>query len=195
MTDARREAVLELAGRYCYDAEHAHQVECMAGTLFLALQPLHQLGREERKLLEYAAILHDIGYFLSTRGHHRHAMHLILTEPWTVLTRSEAGVVANLARYHRKAPPSVMHTAFAVLSEEDQRRVLLLAPLLRIADALDRSHSSLVQELQPDLQPDALVLRVGAVRDVPMEAEALERKQGLFQEVYGCPVRLSVHIV
>ena len=33
----RLEAIMELARRYNYDAGHAHQVECLAGTLFMEI--------------------------------------------------------------------------------------------------------------------------------------------------------------
>jgi len=115
-------AVMELARTYNYDSGHAHQVECLAGTLFMELESLHRLGREDRKLLEYAAILHDIGYFVASRSHHRHALQMILLEPMPQLSRAEKTVIANLARYHRKAPPKPEHTAFGILSEEDRQR-------------------------------------------------------------------------
>lgn len=190
--NARWNAVMELARRYDYDAGHAHQVECLAGTLFMELWSLHQLGPDDRKLLEYAAILHDIGGYISTRGHHRHALQMILTEPWTEFSRDEKTVIANLARYHRKAPPAADHTLFAILSEEDKRRVLLMAPILRIADALDRSHRCLVQELACELQEDTVVLHVGAEEEMPIEAMALKRKCGMFQQVYQRDVQLKV---
>ena len=84
---SRQDAVLEIARRYDYDAAHAHQVECLAGTLFMETEKLHRLGREDRKLLEYAAILHDIGYYLTSRSHHKHALQLIMMEPLIPFTR------------------------------------------------------------------------------------------------------------
>src|SRR5436190_812179 len=145
--NAKLNAILELARRYDYDAGHAHQVECLAGTLFMETQPLHQLEREDRKLLEYAAILHDIGYYVSARGHHRHALQMIMMEPLSEFSREDKTVIANLARYHRKALPTLEHTAYGILSDADKQRVNMLAPLLRLADALDRSHQGLVTEL------------------------------------------------
>src|SRR5437016_11568367 len=117
--DSQRNAILELARRYAYDAEHAHQVECLAGTLFVEMASLHQREREDRKLLEYAAILHDIGTYVSSRGHHRHALQMIMMEPLPDFAREERQVIANIARYHRKALPTLEHTAYAILNDED----------------------------------------------------------------------------
>jgi exopolyphosphatase/guanosine-5'-triphosphate,3'-diphosphate pyrophosphatase len=190
--DTKLKAILELARRYNYDAGHAHQVECLAGTLFMELEPLHRLGREDRKLLEYAAILHDIGYFVSSKGHHRHALQMIMMEPLPELNRIDKTVMANLVRYHRKTLPTLDHTAFGILSEADRQRVLLLSPLLRLADALDRSHRGMVQELFCEIEDDVVVLHLGADLDLPVEAEAVERKADLFRQVYRKDVRLKV---
>ena len=192
MTNPKLAAILELARRYQYDPGHAHQVECLAGTLFMELEALHGLNKDSRKLLEYAAILHDIGYFVSAKGHHRHALNMIMMEPLPELTRDEKTLIANLARYHRKAPPSLDHTAYGILSDEDKERVNRLAPLLRIADALDRSHEGAVQELFCEVRDDVVTLYVGAEKELPVETAAVERKGDLFREVYRKDIRLTV---
>lgn len=185
-------AILELARRYDYDAGHAHQVECLAGTLFMELESLHQLGREDRKLLEYAAILHDIGYYVTARGHHRHGLQMVMMEPLLELPREEKTIIANLVRYHRKAMPTVEHTAYGILSETDKQRVNLLAPLLRLADALDRSHQVQVKELFCDIHDDGIVIYVGSESDLPVEKQAVERKADMFRQVYRRDVIVNI---
>jgi len=190
--NTRLNAILELARRYDYDALHAHQVECLAGTLFMELEPLHRLSREDRKLLEYAAILHDIGYYLTSRGHHRHTLQMIMMEPLLEFDREEKTVIANIARYHRKALPAPEHTAYGVLSDADRRRVDLLAPLLRLADALDRGHRRVVQELSCEWDDTTVTLCVGCDSDLPDEAAAVARKADMFHHVYAREVRLRL---
>ena len=193
--DARRKAILGLAQHYHYDAEHANQVECLAGSLFIDLQQLHGLDDEDRKFLEYAAILHDIGSYLGARGHHRNTLQLIMMEPLMEFSREEKTFLANIARYHRKSHPNLNHTAFALLSEENQKKVWHLAPILRIADALDRSHKAPVNELQCELADDALILHIGASGDMMQEEASLNRRGDLFREVYGREVRLNLRPV
>ena len=182
--NSKLNAVLELARRYDYDSGHAHQVECLAGTLFMELEPLHELNKEDRKLLEYAAILHDIGYYASARGHHKHALQMIMMEPLPEFSREEKQIIANLARYHRKTLPKIDHTAYAILTDEDKRRVNLLAPILRLADALDRSHQGRALELFCDIRDDAVTIFVGSDGEMPEETAAIERKADMFRAVY-----------
>lgn len=182
--DARLDSILELARQYEYDPGHAHQVECLAGTLFMELAEYHQLPRADRKLLEYAAILHDIGYRVGGAGHHRHALMMILTEPLTDFARDEVKVIANVARYHRKALPTPEHTMYGVLADADRQRVLFLSAILRVADALDRSHRGLVTEMTCEVTEDAVLLNIVSDEDIATEASAVARRGDLFRLVF-----------
>ncbi len=193
VSDPKTDSILELAKRYHYDATHAHQVECLAGTLFMELQSLHRLRPEDRKLLEYAAVLHDIGYFVSSRGHHRHTLQMIMLEPLAPFTRQEKSILANVARYHRKAQPQIEHTAYAILPVEDRIKVNLLAAILRIADALDRSHLSLVSELTCEVRHDHIIIHVTASGDMMLEEMALAKKADMFHDIFQREVMLEVH--
>jgi len=185
---------MELARRYNYDAAHAHQVECLAGTLFMEMAEFHKLAPEDRKLLEYAAILHDIGYFVNAKGHHRHALMMILTEPLTAFTRDEVKIIANVARYHRKALPAPEHTVYGTQSEADRWRVNCLAAILRVSDALDRSHKALIRELTCDITEDSVVLNVTAEQELPVETAAVARRDDLFRTVFKKGVRVDVQL-
>jgi exopolyphosphatase/guanosine-5'-triphosphate,3'-diphosphate pyrophosphatase len=191
---ARLEAILDLARRYYYDADHAHQVECLAGTLFMELADYHKLDRADRKLLEYAAILHDIGYFVSAQGHHRHALMMILTEPLLPFTRDEVKIIANVARYHRKGLPNPQHTIYGTLNETDRQRVAFMAAMLRVADALDRSHKARVDELTCEVTEDSVILHVVADQELPDEAAALARRGDLFQGMFKKTPRIDVQL-
>ena len=187
----RRNSILELAIRCNYDATHAHQVECLAGTLFLEFEPLHKLNREDRQLLEFASLLHDIGYSIAAKAHHRHGMNLILMEPLPDFSLEEKLILANLVRYHRKSLPNLDHAAFAALSESAKSRVGLLAPMLRIADALDRSHRGLVQELTCDISNLTISLSIGSETELPEELGALSRKVDMFKHVYKREIEID----
>lgn len=189
--NVRRQAVLEMAQRYNYDPDHAHQVECLAGTLFLELEPLHQLGREDRKLLEYAAILHDIGYYVSAQSHHKHALQMIMLEPLLDFTRTEKLLIANLARYHRKALPSMEHTPFGMLPDAEKRKVGLMAPILRLADALDKSHQQLVQDISCEITDHSFMIFVGCEASLAAEIEAIRIRSDFFRHIYKRDVEVQ----
>ena len=95
----------ELVARYKLDQKHAEKVAELALSLFDQTEPLHGLGKQERIYLEAAALLHDIGYFISMQKHHKHSHYIIANSEIVGLSPAERLVVAGIARYHRKADP------------------------------------------------------------------------------------------
>ncbi len=179
-------------GRRCqFDEDHATTVAHLAMTLFDAAQGLHGLGDEERMLLETAAVLHDVGQFVNMTAHHKHSYHLVRNAPLVGLTDDEKEIVANVARYHRKSFPKVEHEAFAALDEADRRRVVRLAAILRIADAMDVEHAGKVDELDTRVRGSKLQLRIDGRDDLLLEQWAVRKKCRLFEETFGVQVKVE----
>src|SRR5439155_10423935 len=70
--DVRRRSVVSLAERCHYHEKHAHKVAELSLALFDATAKLHRLDEAERPLLEYAALLHDVGHHIAYANHHQH---------------------------------------------------------------------------------------------------------------------------
>jgi len=170
--DSRLEAVLRLAQDCHYAADHTHQVTRLALQLFDELQSLHGLGAEERLWLQYAALLHDIGWIEGQPAHHKTALRIILTTPGLPFDTRERHIIGSIARYHRKALPDEKHDHFAALAPADRQKVRVLAALLRVADGLDCTHQNVVENLACEVTPKRLVVRCAARQ--PADEERLE---------------------
>ena len=151
--DQRRRSVMELARRCHYPETHSHHVARLALSIFHQTRELHGLTNSDSLLLEYATVLHDIGFHISGSRHHRHAHYLISTSDMRGFSQEEIQVVALVARYHRKTAPKKSHPEFGDLSKEAQKKVLKLSAILRIADSLDRTHANLVRAVRCTDQP------------------------------------------
>ena len=145
--DVRRRSVVALAERCAVRRRRTRaHVARLALELFDGTRRLHGLGDEARALLEYAALLHDIGHHISYPGHHKHTYYLIKNGDLRGFHPVEIEVLANVARYHRRGHPRRKHDGFGSLPREARRTVRMLAALLRVADALDRSHRQVVRD-------------------------------------------------
>src|SRR5712692_217650 len=135
------------------DWPHARQVARLSVQLFTATQPLHSLDGQAQRLLERAAFLHNTGMMIEVRRHHKHSFRLIKETRLPDFTDEERHEIACIARYHRRALPSMSHQEFASLSRSARKRVSALASFLRIADALDYSHDGRVLRVaaEPEL--------------------------------------------
>lgn len=183
-------SALTLGHKYRFDERHAGQVAELAVRLFQELRTEHGLDEHYEMLLRTAAILHDIGTFVSSTAHHKHSMYLIMHSELFGLARRDTMLIALAARYHRRATPRATHPEYTGLDHDTRLAVNKLAAILRVADALDRSHLQQVRHMTCMREPQRLVITVAGVDDLPLERQALQDKANLFAEVFGMEVVL-----
>ncbi len=185
------DACLRLGRRYHFDEQHGVLVSRFATRLFDDLAPRHRLGPRDRILLCAAAVLHDIGDFIRYEGHHKHSYYLIEQSDLMGITPTERKVVANIARYHRKSPPSLEHENFRALSREDRSKVKSLAAILRIADALDREHRAKIGDITTRIDDTTLVIEAHGTEDRTLEEWTVLAKSGMLREAMGLDVKIA----
>src|SRR6266849_2468503 len=171
------------------DWPHARQVMRLSAQLFEATLPLHYLDGSALRLLERAAFLHNAGMLIEQRRHHKHSFRLIKETSLPDFTDEERHEIACIARYHRRALPSLSHEEFAALNPSARKRVSALAALLRVADALDYSHDGRVQRLTAnealcDDRNWTVSLWVRPLADLDDELEHAYEKADLFEKVF-----------
>lgn len=192
LTGAFAEEVLRssriLAERYQSDPGHGEYVGKLCERFFTSLQDLHQLTEHDALLLQVSAILHEVGTYVSPRAHHKHSEYIILNSEIFGLDRLDVTIVALVARYHRHSGPRLDHPAYAALSTDDRIRVSKLSALLRVADALERTHAQRVDQLEIRREPGHLRIRLPGLADAAVERLAMASKADLFEQVFGLSV-------
>jgi exopolyphosphatase / guanosine-5'-triphosphate,3'-diphosphate pyrophosphatase len=178
-------AAINLARKYEADEKHGVHTATLARAIYQATRQQHQMGEKEQLLLEVASIVHDIGEFVASRGHHRHTYYILVHSEVFGLSQMDLEVVANIARYHRRGVPQSDHPAYASLPRPARLTVNRLSAILRVADALDKSHSQRVQNPRITVVGDELQIRIEGGEDMGLERIALDSKAGLFEEVFG----------
>jgi exopolyphosphatase/guanosine-5'-triphosphate,3'-diphosphate pyrophosphatase len=178
-------SAIEIGRKYGFDQAHAQHVSFLSSTLFEALQAEHRLPSRFGLIIRIAAILHDIGLFVSNRSHHKHSMYLILNSDLFGLGPRDLLIVALVARYHRRAHPSPEHPEFNSLDRESRIVVATLASIIRIADALDRNYKQRVLSFAIAVGEKEVVLSVHNVVDLTVETLAIREKGELFGQVFG----------
>ena len=184
----QRKTVEAMARRYGVAVEHVRQVARLARQLFEDLRPLHQLPPGFGKLLEASAYLHDVGHFVSDTGHHKHSHYLVANSDLPGFTSLERNVVAALCRFHRKSMPALRHPSFEMFNPEIRRAILLLTPMLRLADSLDRSHEQRLRGMRIELKNGSVRLELDSASASDLELWAAGRLSDVFREVYQLPL-------
>ena len=174
-----------LGRKFHYDEAHARHVADLSLAIYDALVREHGLGGRERLLMEVAGLLHDIGTFIKTSGHHKHGEYIVANSEIFGLSRADLTIVANVVRYHRKSPPASTHVNFIALPREDRVAVMKLAAILRVADALDRGHDQRVREPSFERREERFIIRAAGVVDLSLERLSLAEKGDMFEDVFG----------
>jgi exopolyphosphatase/guanosine-5'-triphosphate,3'-diphosphate pyrophosphatase len=170
--------------RFGYEATHAHQVAHISEKIFDALASAESLTRHHRTLMIAAALLHDVGYYIASDSHHKHSLYLIRNSELTGFSERERAVIANIARYHRGPLPKDRHQEFAVLNAADRDIVCRLGGIVRLANALDRSHESRVGDVSCDINGRSMTLEIRSESDCENELLDAARNKDLFEQAF-----------
>lgn len=185
-------SAIDLGRRYEFDEPHALHVANLSQTLFHQLKDEHQLDPRYEIVLYVAALLHEIGLFVSTHSSHKHAMYLIRNSELFGLSRKDHLLAGLVARYHRRASPQPTHEGYNTLDRHDRVAVAQMAAILRVAIALDDSRSQRIHELSCEVEDNRLVISIPLVEDLSLEQLALRQSGALFEETFGMPVLLRM---
>ena len=180
-----------VATKYHVDLNHANHVCELAVRLYDELKKQQWLNIEYRILLQAAAILHEIGIFISSRAHHKHSYYIIANAEIFGFTPKEIKMVAHIARYHRRSKPKSSHVEYAMCTREEKMIINKLAAILRVADALDVNRTQHIKDFTCRIENDELIITPSGSGDLTLEKRSLAMKGDLFEDIYGLKVCLE----
>lgn len=187
----RFESVRRFARACRSNERHCEHVATLAAGLFDALRDAYALPPAGRDILRAGALLHDIGYLINHERHHKHAYHLIMHGDLRGFSAREVELIANVARYHRRALPRKAHPNFARLDKGERRLVRRLAGILRVADGLDRTHACAIKGVRCKVGDGVVRTFVTASRNPAIDLDDAKRKAGLFEKAFHATMSVS----
>jgi dTMP kinase len=182
--DGSLREVLSMFSHFDPDFDHPRKVGELAVSLFDQTKSLHSFGQRERRLLLYAAILHDIGHSLSDIRHEEFTFEAIMQHRFDTIPERDKEIVAIVAFLHRQPYVKLKFQHLKSLNETDQQQAMRLAALLRIADALDESGKRIVRDIRCYEEQGAFYVDLHAVPKAIAERSAVLRKADLFEHVF-----------
>jgi exopolyphosphatase/guanosine-5'-triphosphate,3'-diphosphate pyrophosphatase len=197
--DVRTRSVLSVARRYGYDVEHSHHVARLATQIFEDTKELHELNEQDRKLLQHASILHDIGYHIAHNNHHRHGLYLIKNSEMPGFTGDEIAMMAAVVRYHRGSLPTKAadkrsrreHEDYYSFDRAQRAKLLQLAAILQIADGFDRSHRQSISEVRCRVADGVVTIIAEPADECELEMWSAERKSSWFTDIFGVELKFE----
>jgi exopolyphosphatase/guanosine-5'-triphosphate,3'-diphosphate pyrophosphatase len=188
--DPRRRSVLAVMERYGVDEDHARGTAARALTLFDATAQLHRLRVDDRRLLEFSSLLHDVGHHIAGEDHHKHGAYLIRNTRMSGFTAPELDVMAQIVLHHRGRVPKKRD--LARFEAETDHRIRVLAALLSIADAFDRGHDNNTRTLDVELDGLNLMLQATTTGPAHLERWAVVQRKTAIERALGVSVHIEV---
>ncbi len=189
--DLRHRSVAQLALKYNVDWEQASHVANLALQLFDQTKELHHLGDYERDILEYAALLHGVGKYISFQRYHKNSRYIIKHAGLRGFNDEEILLIGHVARYHRKGRPKKRHKKFKRLSKGQRHLVRVLSGILRLAVNLDRSKNQLVREIDCDTSDGTLELQLSGADRFELEAWAARQQRRPLARALGKKIKIK----
>ena len=137
--DPREASIDALVARYGIDIDQARRVEDTTLRLFDQAAPRWGLGDDERRMLGWAARVHELGLAIAHSQYHVHGAYVLEHSDIAGFSRQEQQFLAALVRTHRRNIPK---SAFDALPDRLLAPARRCAALLRLAVLLHRSHEA-----------------------------------------------------
>ncbi|WP_298838174.1 Ppx/GppA phosphatase family protein [Clostridium sp.] len=178
-------SVWYIGEKYQIDKKHASFVEKVSLQIFDYTKRLHKLGDKERLYLQVAAILHDVGGFISANNHNFHSYSIIRAQSIIGFSDIALELTASAARYHSEDIPMEANKNYRFLSDVDKMVVSTLAAILKLSEALDISHVQKIKEIKLTGTRDNMFFNLKSEGDIILEEWNFLKHVDFFEEVIG----------
>lgn len=178
------DAANSLAKRYRTDKYHVRYVQLLALRLFDLTEKVHKLGVKERRFLSLAAIMHNIGKYISMENDGIRTYEIITSTEIIGLTDREREMVALIACFHNGhiTTSEPMLNAF---SDEERLVILKLIAILSVANSLDAGHKQKITINSVRISDHTMYLGVTTKQDATIEIWNFEKHLTLFADLFG----------
>jgi len=176
----------EIFEKFAKNTAHSYEVKRLADMIFDEMsRNVKEMPESHKKLLNSAALLHDIGYCIESKSHNKHSQALILEYGLSEFTEFETKLTACICRYHRGSlPDKEKHELYGSFEKQDRKTVKQLAGILRIADGLDSAHLALIKKIRINYDRKNGIIEIFLTPDNPAclpDITAAIRKRDLLE--------------
>ncbi len=121
---------------------------------------------DERLILHAAALLQEVGHFKEGKAHHKHSYRMIRSvQPPAGWSKRDLELTALVARFHRRALPRPDHKSLKEYDLPTRHSLVLLAAILRFANALHAKPYRNVRRLDVEDCSGVLIVRAEGFPD------------------------------
>lgn len=177
-------AAKSMSERYMSYSPHIDALTQMSTLIFDTMKKEHGLGKRERLLLSVAAILHDCGKYISFLNSPQCAYDIIMASEIIGLSHMEREIVANTVLYNTH-PLAPYQEVADKLDHDSYLVVAKLSAILRVSNAMDRSHKQKFKNVKAQLKGKELVITIETAEDIALEKTLFDAKTAYFESIFS----------
>ena len=176
------------------DTAHARHITKLALAMFDGWMELHKVRKSYRRLLETAALLHDIGITINFYSHARHSAYMIQNAKLFGLTHKEQIITSAIAGWHNGISKNYFKSRFykEMLTESNWKLINKLSLLLALAESLDYSEMRMVHTLTPSFNKKNALLTIHSEHIPTIEMHQLQDHMSWFKKAFGVELKVEV---
>jgi len=181
------ESSRNIAKRYHTNRNHAAMMEKLALAVFDKTKQIHGLGARERLLLQISVLLHDCGKYINMAHSSECSYNIIMATEIIGLSHREREMVANIVRFNSGHIFEFEELAAgSTLERSDYMKIAKLTAILRVANAMDRSHKQKIKDVRVTLKDNhTMQILVDTAEDLTLEQALFYEKSEFFEEVFS----------
>ena len=181
-----------IAKRYSSSKSHIQGTMNLCLNIFDSMKKVHGMGKRERLLIQIAALLHDCGKYISMGNVSECSYQIIMSTEIIGLSSLERKMIAYAVRYNTTAFADYdeIQMLGAGIDRESYIKIAKMTAILRLANAMDRSHCQKVKGIKTVLKDRELQMVMDSSQDISLELGLLQDKVAFFEEVFG--IRLVI---
>ena len=175
-----------LVNYYHCNKRHTDNVVNLSIQLFKQLRVLHKFPRQHLRVLKVAATLNDSGKAVQFYNYQKHSGYIVLNSPLYGISHRDivmaSFVVACTGMEEINASDWAKYAV--LLTDEDVEAVKKMGLMLRLAEALDRSGTTVVKNINCDILGDSVIMKTEIDGDASLELNSANALAGDFRRVF-----------
>lgn len=181
----------EMLNKFSKDSSHPDEVMKLANMIFdETSKKVHEMEPKYKKYLEAAALLHDIGYHIDSKGHNKHSMKMVLEYGLSEFNEKETQIIGCICRYHRGSlPDKEEHEIYNTFDKKERKIVKRLSGILKIADGLDIGHQNQITKIEINYDEENNIvefLLTPKIKEFLPDISNAIRKRDLYEIAFKC---------
>ena len=184
-------SVQEMLNKFSKTSSHSQEVRRLAMMIFDETnEKVCEMPEKFRKYLENGALLHDIGYYIDSKGHHKHSMNMVIEHGLIGFTAQEEKMIGCICRYHRGGlPDKYEHEVYNTLDKKERKIVKKLAGILKISDGLAKGYLNFIKKINIKYDEENNIVEFILTPNTPEfrpDIMSAIRKRDLYEIAFKC---------